>query len=211
MTNEHDLEASNSNDDIFVAEADEFDDDLDAALPRWPKVVGIISIVWGGIGVICNGIGAVSSLVTPSMMKGMADQMEGGMPPIVTDPPMINMVAAALGLLLSLFLVIAGVLTLLRKPAGRTTHLIYAPLHLVMIVWGVMIQLGVQSEIADWVSNNPDADFAKSQQMSGAIGMVIALVMTAVFLVWPVFCLVWFGLKKKTHEDMTGGVDLDTI
>lgn len=211
MTNEHDYEPDN-NDDVFVAQADEFDDNLDAQLPAWPKVVGIISIVWGSIGVICNGLGVVSALFSSTMMKGMADQMNGGMPPALTDPPAINIVAAVLGLLLSVFLIMAGAMTLLRKAQGRMMHLVYAPLHLLMIVWGVMLQLNQQSAIAEWVKNNPDADFSQTQQAGGsAIGMVIMLVITAIFLIWPVFCLVWFGAIKKRHEDMTGGVNIDSI
>jgi len=213
MTNDHDYE--HNNDDVFVAEADEFEDDLDAELPRWPKVVGVISIVWGSIGVICNGLGAVSALFSGSMMQGMADQMEGGMPPVLLDPPLVNMIAAVLGLLLSIFLIIAGVLTVLRKAEGRMAHLIYAPVHIVLMIWGVMLQLNQQAAVADWVAANPDSDFAQSQQAAGGagpmVGMAIMFVMIAIFLIWPVFNLVWFGVIKKSHEDMTGGVDIDTI
>lgn len=31
--------------------------DFDPEPPSWPKVIGIISIVWGSLGVICNACG----------------------------------------------------------------------------------------------------------------------------------------------------------
>ena len=210
MTDEHNSNDT-TNDDVFIAEADEFDDDLDAKLPAWPKVVGIISIIWGALGLICNGFGVASAFLMPMMMGGAAGQLEGGMPSVITDPPITGLIAAVLGVLLSVFLVIAGVMTVMRKADGRTAHLIYAPIHLILIVWGAMVQLGAQSEIADWVQANPDADFAKQQQMTGPIGMIMLVVFVILFLIWPVFCLVWFGAIKKTHEDMTGGVEIDTI
>lgn len=204
-----------ANDDVFVADADEFDDNLDAELPAWPKVVGIISIVWGSIGVICNGLSLVGAVAGQALMGGMADSMEGGMPPAITDPPVTGLIAAVLGVLLSVFLIMAGAMTLMRKIQGRMMHLIYAPAHIILMIWGVMLQLQSQSAIADWVAANPDADFSQQQnQMGGAgqaAGMVIMFVVIAIFLIWPVFNLVWFGAIKKTHEDMTGGVDIDTI
>lgn len=209
MTDEQNLESTN--DDVFIAEADEFDDDLDAKLPAWPKVVGVISIVWGSLSVICNGLGAISALVMPALMKSATGQMQGGMPPVVTDPPITSTIAAILGLLVSVFLVIAGVMTVMRKASGRTAHLIYGMIQIILIIWGIVIQIGVQGQIADWVNQNPDADFSKSQQLGGSFGLAIAGVMAVIFLIWPIFTLVWFGAIKKTHQDMTGGVDLDVI
>ncbi|MCB9837924.1 MAG: hypothetical protein H6813_01165 [Phycisphaeraceae bacterium] len=208
MTNEHNHDFDHDNDDVFIAEADEFDDDLDAELPKWPKVVGIISIVWGSIGVICNGLGVASSFLSP-MMAGSAG--EGQMPPSVTDPPMTVILASVFGVLLSIFLVVAGVMTVLRRYAGRSMHLIYAPLHLISIVVGVMMQLEIQSQNAQWAKDNPDTIFAQQQQVGGIVGLVMLGIFTVIFLIWPVFCLVWFGLKKKTHQDMTGGVNIDSI
>ena len=194
MTDEHNSNDT-TNDDVFIAEADEFDDDLDAKLPAWPKVIGIISIVWGAIGVICNGFGVASAFLMPMMMGGAAGQLEGGMPSVVTDPPITALIAAVLGVFLSAFLVIAGVMTVMRKANGRTAHLIYAPIYLILIVWNAMVQLGAQ----------------KQQRMTGPIGMIMLVVFVILFLIWPVFCLVWFGAIKKTHDDMTGGVEIDTI
>ena len=137
--------------------------------------------------------------------------MEGGFPPSVTDPPVTAMIASVLGLLVSVVLIVAGVLTVLRKAGGRTAHLIYAPVHILLIVWGIIIQIGIQNETAQWVRENPDADFSQTQQMGSLFGLIIMGVMAIIFLIWPVFVLVWFGVNKKTHEDMTGGVNLDTI
>jgi len=209
MTDE--LNSNASNDDVFIAQADEFDDNLDAELPKWPKVVGILSIVWGSLTVICNGIGGAWYGFLQPMMLNMAQdngQFTDGLPPqlLQTHLPMAAM--SVVGVLMSILLVVAGVATVGRKISGRMLHLSWAGMVILLTIVSTSIGLSLQGQIQQWMNDNPNTQFAQSQS---AGNIVMTVVMLIIFMFWPVFVLVWFGLKKKTQDDMTGGVDLDTI
>lgn len=176
--------------------------------PKWPKVVGIISIVWGALGLCCNAAGIGSTFFLPGLMKSAAANMQGGMPPAVTDPNPIMLVAVSIGLVVSIFLIASGVVLVNRNPLARLLHLLYALLAIVAGAIGIYLQMEQQADIAEWMKANPDADFTKQQQATGALGSMIGLILGVVLgFAWPIFCLAWFGLVKKRPDDITGGVE----
>jgi hypothetical protein len=168
--------------------------------PKWPKVVGIISIVWGSLGIICNGLGVVGVILTPQMMKMAEAEMEGGFPPQMTQPNFLLGVIAGLSVVLSLALLLAGVFTVSRKPAGRPMHVGVAAISLVFIMISIAFQWNNLNGISEWVRNNPDAAYSQTYSpMGNMIGMAVGIVLGAA---WPVFCLIWFGaLKKRPEQD----------
>src|SRR3954464_12580541 len=106
-------------------------------LPGWPKVVGIISIVWGALGVTCLGCFFGMSQFLPALM-GKPDEP---LPPTLKPDP-LQMGVYILGAIMALVLLIAGVLTVKRRPVGKWLHLAYAAVSL--LVLPVSLYLGYQ-------------------------------------------------------------------
>jgi len=203
-----------SRNDVFVADpadADPFFDEPE--LPGWPKVVGTISTVFAALGLVCGGLGAVGVFLQPTMMGSAAGQMEGGMPPQMTQVNHTLLVATIIGLAWAVFLLVGSIMCLLRKPVARPLLLAYAVGAIIITLWSVSVQMGIQDGIEQWVQDNPDADFSQNYSSSGqATGQLVGLVVgLTISLSWPAFCLFWFGFIKTKPEDFTGGADLDAI
>lgn len=168
--------------------------------PKWPKVVGIISIVWAVLGIVCNGLGVVSAFLTPQMMK-MAEsggEMEGGFPPQMTQLNLLLAGMMMVSVLVSVTLLLAGIFTVNRRPQGRGLHLGVAVVSLIMLVIGMGYQWHSMTQMGAWVKANPDATFSQTYSPIGSmIGMGIGIVIGGA---WPLFCLIWFGALKKRPE-----------
>jgi MFS family permease len=169
--------------------------------PRWPKVVGVTSIIFGALSLTCGGMGLVMMGLMPVLMKAVADQM--GPMPDAMKPNAAMMVAGVIGLGVAVLLIIAGIVTVQRKPAGRRLHLVYAVLGIASTFVGLYLQLRHQAGFQQWAAQNPDNLWA---QQGGGVWQLIGLAFS-IFLGfgWPLFCLIWFGLVKTRAEHMTGG------
>ncbi|MBL9000226.1 MAG: hypothetical protein JNK25_03720 [Phycisphaerae bacterium] len=169
--------------------------------PQWPKVVGIISIVWAGIALTCIPCGMIGPFVYPAILP--PEMMEGGLPPnMQVSPIMLGMNAA--GLLLSLLLLTAGVMTIKRAAAGRTLHLAYAWLQVPAVIFSFWFVTKMAADVRTWVANNPDHPLAKGQSASGPdMNLIIGVVMTVIFgVIYPLFLLIWFQMVKRTPQSM---------
>ncbi len=201
-----------ANDDVFVADADEFDDNLDAELPAWPKVVGILSIVWGSLTVLCSGWNVVNVMLLTGMNRqNMEMQFQDGYPPELADPGALQQFLAVFGLLLSALLLVSGIMLVLRKAQARMMFIAYSLLSLLTAVLSMWMVFDLQSISAQWINDNPGTAFADAGDIvlvAMMVGAAIGILLTSI---WPLFCLIWFGFVKRTHHDMTGGVDIDTI
>lgn len=185
--------------------ADELEDLDGEPRPAWPKVIGIISIVLGALGVVCNGLGIGWQLLAGSLMGNIP----GGAPPAMTNPNPLAIGVGAFGALWSIVLITAGAFTVGRKPAGRATHLVWAAVAIVLAAVGMYMQLEIQGQIEQWCIDNPGSDFAKQQAAGGPVGKYVGLFCGVVLgFAWQIFVLVWFGLVKNKPSDITQGADL---
>src|SRR5262245_16891769 len=167
--------------------------------PGWPKVVGIISIVWGGLGTTCAACGLAVMPALPALM-GKPDEP---LPPTMQMTPLMLALYVA-GILQALLLIAAGVLTLKRKPAGRGLHLFYAATALVLAPLGLYITWRNQQLMGPWVIDHPESPFSKQYKPGAApIGMAVQGVFA---FAWPIFTLIWFGLVKRSGATMQGTV-----
>lgn len=161
--------------------------------PRWPKVVGTISIAWGALNLACGGCFLALGAMTSSLVQG-AEQQMGPMPDVM-KPSGLQMGVGILGLIPTVLLLAAGILVVARKPAGKMLHVVYGVLALLTTAAGVLIGLQQQLAVVEWVRQNPDNAWAK--QAKPAVGFVIMGIMVTLGLVWPVFCIIWFGAVKR--------------
>lgn len=174
------------------------DFDLPAALPAWPKVVGIISIVLASLGLTCGTCGVGMLAFLPQILK-MAEQQMGPAPTVMFPGPMLVGITA-LGVLWSVVLMVAGIMTVKRKPAGRIAHLLYAPVSVLLTIVSTAVNWQYQSGVSAWAAANPTDKWAQQHNSTGSfVGMAIGVI---IGLGWPIFLLIWFGVVKTRPEQM---------
>lgn len=177
-------------------------------VPQWPKVVGGISIGWALINLCCTGWGIFNAL---SGTRGgtnpgeLPEDLANAINAVNTSPTSIA--GMVVGLLVVVLLPIAGILTILRKPAGRLLHLAYSVLALVqagLTAYGFTV---VSRIMRDWMAQNQSHEFAKAEGMINTTMTIMLIVVVGSQVVYPLFTLIWFGLVKRTAASMTGVPD----
>jgi hypothetical protein len=143
-------------------------------VPGWPKVVGIISICWGGLGLVCGGCGALSLFIMPQLLAGQGDM--GELPPTMKPGPAL-MGLMVVSLAVSVLLIVAGWLCVLRRAVARALHLVYAVAGLVSSVAMTAVQWQGMVEMERWVRENPESMFAKGYSPTGQLaGLLFGVV-----------------------------------
>lgn len=124
--------------------ADDLDgmDGLDAEMPelaeppatKWPRVIGIISVIYAAGGILCQVGVVASSFFSETLLK------MGGMD--IEMPPVLLAVNTVLGVVMSfvgLLLLFAAINLLRRRRSGVSLHKQWAVLRVVLVVAGVGI------------------------------------------------------------------------
>lgn len=187
-----------SNTHVPNTSPDLFDPALSSESPIWPKPIGILSIVFGSLGLVCNGCGGVSLLAQPFLMSFGEEQF--GPAPDVFKPLLGQVVLLPIALILSIVLLFAGIMLLGRKPASRTLHLLYAWLSVPLAVAGTYFGYKQITRLVEWKSANPSNGWAS--QVDPNVQLTFLVVGVFIGLAWPLFVLVWFGLIKRNASDM---------
>ncbi|MEC9372616.1 MAG: hypothetical protein VYC34_02185 [Planctomycetota bacterium] len=189
--------------EVFVAPPSADDEYVDLPEPpKWPKVVGIISIVWASLGLLCGGCGAFSLFFSSTFQDMVA---QGGPVPPNMQPGALQVANMILSIGVAVLLLVAGILCANRKPVARPLHLAYGGISILLLLWAIKIQMDVNNQMAQWVKDNPDSPFA--QQFNPTINLVSALAAIVIIgLPWPIFSLIWFGFVKRNPDDFTGGI-----
>lgn len=182
------------------------------APPAWPKVIGWISVAWGSVWLACSACGMVVALLFgggDSPFIKQAEEKMGPMPEVMKPHfDVLQIAMMAVGIVGLIVLICAGVATIRRSYAGRTLHLVYAGVSIVSSIVGAIIGFQQQLRIKTWVEANSANPWA--QQGSSAYGMIGLVVGVTIGLCWPLFCILWFGLIKRTAESF-GKVHDDVV
>jgi hypothetical protein len=185
------------------------DPDFPPASPGWPRVIGIISIVWASLGVICNGCTAIGPLVQP-MIQGMmpANVQQQMQQQAQTQSVGLSVGLAVLGIAMSGLLMFAGIKTLKFQWQGRMLHLLWAIASFVLgVIGGVVGFQQMKQQMAaqmQQMQSDPNTA-AQAQNMQPAMetmGYVTFGCMMLFVMAWPLFVLIWFGLIKTRPEQM---------
>lgn len=177
----------------------------------WPKTVGIISIVWGSLGLICNGCGLVGGLVSGPMMQQMAAQNPQLAQQMQNAPPPsgLQMGIAALGILVSTMLIVAGSMLIARKPIAAALHLAWAVITLLLTIGNTIVSIGPMQQQMQQMQTQMQSQSGAATPPPGAMqGMQAAMYgslacMALITLSYPIFCLIWFGFVKRGTAEIT--------
>ncbi len=163
----------------------------------WPTVVGVISIVWGAfytLGGLC-GIGTM--LFWEQYIAWISNITLAGDPNIEAmkradmDNP-ISLLLGAVGLLLAIFLIMAGAKVLKRRRQGVAWSRLYAVINLPLMFISMIVSYWLQREMYT----------SSYAGMPGEEAIAIASMFCGVLLaaIWPVFLLIWFARAKVKEE-----------
>ena len=173
--------------------------DLLSDQPRtWPKVVGIISIVFASLGLVCGACGIIQN--GSAFMSGGANMQTPSGSMQLPPPSLISLVLQGFGWFWSIVLLVAGITTLRRRPIGRILHLVYAAVSVVLTVVSTAVAWSDLQRTLQALQQDP-----KIAQMGGmiqAIAMGALCIGVLMGLGYPGFCLIWFGVVKKRASDM---------
>jgi len=184
------------------------DPQIELAPASWPKVIGIISIVWACIGLSCLVCGVGMQLTFgPNML-----------PPEFRDNPppsmkfgILQVIQAVISIITSVLLLAAGIQTARRNFSGRTLHLIWGGISVLAILYGAYTAWLVQQETLVWARSNPDNPIAKQTLSAPSVGIAISALIFTIFSIYPVFILFWFGAIKRTKASFGAPPTADYI
>ena len=150
-----------------------------AARPKWPLVIGIISIVLASLAIIC----------TPAslLMQKLGPQQDNVMQDMPAWFHIYMTVSCVLAVCAGLLLLAAGILLLLRKPAARPLHLVYGGLAVVLCLGGVALTALAFS--------GASAEGPVKAGMFAGIACSLPL-----GLAYPIFLLIWFLRGSVARE-----------
>lgn len=177
----------------------------------WPSVVGVICIVFGGLGVLGGLWGAASNIMM--LLGTMPVQPMGGgptnidlLPTFRTMAPMV-ITGEALKVVLSVALILVGVAMHKRNPIARPAAVWWSIAKIVLSIAVAAVTAWVQYEIMTEVMNAMSQDPNVPAQMKGVMTGVMAgaIGMAVLFgIAWggalPIFLLIWFSRAKVRAE-----------
>lgn len=140
--------------------------------PTAVTVIGILGIVFGILGLCCNFVvGAASFLPALGEMAQQSGESTEELQALLDNPALLRLttVSSVLGLLLSLWMIIASILLLQMKPIGHTLMLANA---VVQILWVV-----VRTFLEMWIGGE------QMLMVQSVAGAVIALVFPIAVLI----------------------------
>jgi len=184
-------------------------DELMNPRPKWPKVIGIISIAFAAFGLTCGGLAMVwAGLVAPGFME---QALEGDPYPDGMKLNAIDYAIGGSGFILALVLLFAGIACVTHRPSTRIMHLVYAGVSIPLNIVSYLNQMAKQESIQQWAQDYPNNPIAQSMDPSNAgaaVGQIIGLVFFMLLGIGvPLFYLIWFGLLKTKPIHITGDDD----
>lgn len=173
--------------------------DLFVDRPKWPSVIGIISISWASLGLLCGVLSVFFfAWMNSGSFREMTEKGMGSPMPDLLRPNTLQFSLMSVGTVWAGVLLFAGIATLTRKETGRMLHLLYATVAIVLAVVGLVLQAKQMSAVRAWADANPDNKWAQQQKPMGQfLGICFAMFFS---LAYPVFLALWFGMGKGREK-----------
>ncbi len=154
-----------------------------SARPPWATAIGVISIVFGSLGLICTPVSLLANKINPRTAK-----MQGRFPDWYAT---YTIAASLVQVALAGLLLIAGICLLRRSRLARRLHLGYAVPNLLLGAVGLVVAISTISQVFQ------ESDMPEVATASGMAGAFIGM---AFVMVYPIFLLVWFSRRKIREQ-----------
>lgn len=181
-------------------------DELMNPRPKWPKVIGVISIVIAAFGLTCGGVTLAVAPFAGSLIEPMldGDPMPDGLKMLALD--------YAIGggrLLFAILLLIAGIACVTHRPITRSLHLFYGLCMIPLNIGNYFNGIAKLESLKEWAQQYPNSQYAQTIDSTNNPTAGIQEIMMLVFLILfgigiPALYLIWFGLVKTKPEQITG-------
>jgi hypothetical protein len=166
---------------------------LQESRPAWPTVVGIISLCVAGlfglmtIGSLIYNVSGLGTAQQRQMMENMPDWFR----PYQWFAGLFTMATYVV-------LAVGGAMLLKRRRAGRTLHVAYALMGILMAIAGLVVMITMMNYMTLPPNAPPQAQAMVKPMMafSAIFGMVFALA-------YPTFVLIWFTRPKVVQHIRT--------
>ncbi len=158
-----------------------------SARPPWATVIGVISIVWGSLGLICTPVSLLGNMLSNKINPRTAE-MQGRFPDWYAT---YTIAALLVQVALAVLLLIAGICLLRRSRLARRLHLGYAVPNLLLGAVGLVVAISTMSQVFQ------ESDMPEVATASGMAGAFIGM---AFVMVYPIFLLVWFSRRKIREQ-----------
>ena len=164
----------------------------------WPKVIGIICVVLGGLGIL----GAASSALGPAISNFFASMMpddQANVMEVTKEYQPWTMIIALLQGILAVLLLAGGIGLLQRRRWGIAVSMVWAVLRMLLVVASAILSYDVVIKTIEAMSQQSGAP-----ALSDEFAEVVAIVGAVFTLLWgwalPVFLLIWFTRGRIKAE-----------
>jgi len=146
--------------------------------PAWAIAIGVISIIYASLGLICTPVSLVSSRAMPS-----PPGFEEMLPPWFET---YSIVAGLVGMGVAVILLVAGIGLVRRRGGAVSLHVVYGLIAVLMGIVGMFVTFAA-------------FDFSRLEgpAKAGAIGGVAGGI---IGLAYPIFVLIWFSRAKIRQQ-----------
>lgn len=184
--------------------------EMGEAPSQWPKVIGVVAIVFGVLGTIgglCAGIGALSTEVLKKIMS-MAPQQPGvdqtAQLDVAAQYQGLSLLNAFATLSIAVLLIFGGAQLLKRQPVSRTTLLIWAVVKIVAVLAGSILAFVIQQKQMALAIQQMNTGSTATPIPAAGIMKLIGAFGVGIAVLWgwalPVFFLIWFNRGKIKQE-----------
>lgn len=159
--------------------------------PSWPTVIGVISIIWASLTLICTPINIAGTLAGAPGTRGAGQAGPNGFDPYSVYPDWyftFSLIGQFIALGMGVLLLVAAIKLCKRRAVARTMHLIWAWTTLGLGI----LNMGIALSVMD-MSDAPDM-MRPMVYVGVAIGAAIAFA-------WPIFLVAWF-MRSKTRDQL---------
>lgn len=177
----------------------------------WPTVIGILSILFGSLGLIMHASQCVMYFMMNRMFSelfrefGARATAAGVYPPeplptFVTLSSTVMLISAALLTIWSGFLIFAGIQLLKHRTLGVTLHVLWAIGKLVLsvaLLLPMLVLLAQLFSMMDRLSDSSGSMTSRPNPLPGVgFSVVTALISLVVMWSYPLFVLAWLSVRK---------------
>jgi uncharacterized membrane protein YhaH (DUF805 family) len=177
--------------------------------PVWPGIIGVISIVLAGGGILYYALQIIAAPLGAILLKRLADSGNSQASSVsaqiaVVEPFQWISAMHLVGLAVAVFLLICGIQLYQHRPKSAGRHRLWAMLKIVHAVMATVVSWFILSAQSTAIENDPSLSPGPAFSQISSIAGTFTLFIFLLFLcIYPVFVLCWFSGKNVRAQVQT--------